>query len=133
MNTLTSGEEAIMQIIWKLGPCTIGHIMEHFRGTKKQGEIPAQTTISTFLRILVELESSMSLIQLTLKKPIAFLCVLTYSITSLFDFTANTFFENAFPSSNVSLMYLAFAEPALSKTTLIPSNSDLSFSCFQRE
>lgn len=54
MNTLTSGEEAIMQIIWKLGPSTVGHIMEHLRGNKKQGEIPAQTTISTFLRILVD-------------------------------------------------------------------------------
>jgi predicted transcriptional regulator len=54
MNTLTTGEEAIMQVIWKLGPCTIGHIMEYYRQSKKPSELPAQTTVSTFLRILVD-------------------------------------------------------------------------------
>lgn len=56
MNCLTSGEEAIMQIIWKIGPCTIAQIMEHLRDMKKKTKVPAQTTISTFLRILVDKE-----------------------------------------------------------------------------
>ncbi len=51
---LTSREESIMQIIWKIGPCTMSQIMEYVKKNYKNDTIPAPTTISTFLRILID-------------------------------------------------------------------------------
>lgn len=52
MNALTKGEEEIMQVIWQLGPCTVGQIREDLE--KNSGDLPAHSTVSTMLRILVE-------------------------------------------------------------------------------
>lgn len=49
MKTLTKAEEEIMQIIWKLGPCTVSQIrcyMEEEMGMKK----PPHSTVSTIVR-----------------------------------------------------------------------------------
>ena len=53
MKKLTRAEEDIMQIIWEIGPCTVGDIRNHIReesGEKK----PPHSTISTMVRILDE-------------------------------------------------------------------------------
>ncbi|MFN7115411.1 MAG: BlaI/MecI/CopY family transcriptional regulator [Saprospiraceae bacterium] len=52
MNTLTKAEEEIMQVIWRIGPSTVGQIREELE--KNTGDLPAHSTISTMLRILVE-------------------------------------------------------------------------------
>jgi BlaI family penicillinase repressor len=52
MNALTKGEEEIMQVIWSIGPCTVGQIREAME--KNSGDLPPHSTISTMLRILVE-------------------------------------------------------------------------------
>ncbi|MBK8244193.1 MAG: BlaI/MecI/CopY family transcriptional regulator [Saprospiraceae bacterium] len=54
INMLTPGEENIIQIIWKIGPCTMSQIMEYFRNHQLDDNMPAPTTVSTFLRILVD-------------------------------------------------------------------------------
>ncbi|MEP7195113.1 MAG: BlaI/MecI/CopY family transcriptional regulator [Saprospiraceae bacterium] len=51
---LTSREESIMQIIWKIGPCTMSQIMDYLKKSNKKDSIPAPTTVSTFLRILLD-------------------------------------------------------------------------------
>jgi predicted transcriptional regulator len=52
MTTLTKAEEEIMQVIWRIGPCTVGQVREAIK--KESAEKPAHSTISTVLRILVE-------------------------------------------------------------------------------
>lgn len=52
MNTLTKAEEEIMQVIWRIGPSTVGQIREDIE--KNTGDLPAHSTISTMLRILVD-------------------------------------------------------------------------------
>ena len=52
MNALTKAEEEIMQVIWRIGPCMVGQIREDME--KTSGDLPAHSTISTMLRILVE-------------------------------------------------------------------------------
>lgn len=52
MNALTKAEEEIMQVIWRIGPSTVGQIREDIE--KNTGDLPAHSTISTMLRILVE-------------------------------------------------------------------------------
>lgn len=51
---LTNREEEIMQIVWKLGPCTMSQIMDFILKKKQLESKPAPTTVSTFLRILVD-------------------------------------------------------------------------------
>lgn len=53
MKNLTKAEEEIMQIIWKIEPCTVGQIRD-FMEQKLKIEKPAHSTVSTFLRLLVE-------------------------------------------------------------------------------
>lgn len=51
MEKLTRAEEEIMQIIWEIGPCTVGDIRDYYvekLGQKK----PPHSTISTMVRIL---------------------------------------------------------------------------------
>ena len=48
MNKLTKAEEEIMQIIWRLGRCTVLDIREDIGGDP----LPPHSTISTFVRIL---------------------------------------------------------------------------------
>ena len=53
MKRLTRAEEDIMQIIWKISPCTVGDIRNYIEkelGDKK----PPHSTISTMVRILDE-------------------------------------------------------------------------------
>lgn len=50
MKKLTKAEEDIMQIIWRLGRCTVRDIREDIGGK----ELPPHSTISTFVRILEE-------------------------------------------------------------------------------
>lgn len=47
MDKLTKAEEEIMILIWKLGACTVSQIMGQLPEPK-----PAQTTVSSFVRIL---------------------------------------------------------------------------------
>jgi len=49
MKRLTKAEEEIMQIIWRLGRCTVRDIREDIA---KGGKLPPHTTISTIVRIL---------------------------------------------------------------------------------
>lgn len=51
INTLTSAEENLMQIIWKLGAPFMKDIMEAYPEPK-----PHHNTVSTYLKILVEKE-----------------------------------------------------------------------------
>lgn len=44
---LTKAEEEIMQLFWTHGPCTVSQLMEHINPP-----VPAQTTVSSFVRIL---------------------------------------------------------------------------------
>ena len=44
---LTKAEEEIMHLLWTHGPQTVSHLMQYFEEPK-----PAQTTISSFVRIL---------------------------------------------------------------------------------
>lgn len=44
---LTKAEEEIMQLFWDYGPSTVSNLMDKIKGSK-----PAQTTISSFVRIL---------------------------------------------------------------------------------
>ncbi|MEM1328791.1 MAG: BlaI/MecI/CopY family transcriptional regulator [Bacteroidota bacterium] len=48
MNKLTKAEEEIMQIIWRLGRCTVRDIREDIGGDP----LPPHSTISSFVRIL---------------------------------------------------------------------------------
>ena len=48
LKSLTSGEEQVMKIIWKLGPTYLKEIMLAFPEPK-----PHQNTVSTFLKNLV--------------------------------------------------------------------------------
>lgn len=50
MNKLTKAEEEIMQIIWRLGRCTVRDIREDIGGEP----LPPHSTISSFVRILEE-------------------------------------------------------------------------------
>lgn len=50
---LTKAEEPIMQIIWKLGKCSIGEIRDLLPETES-GKPLAHSTVSTLLRILCE-------------------------------------------------------------------------------
>lgn len=52
MNALTKAEEEIMQVIWHIGPSTVGQVRDEME--KNSAEKPAHSTISTMLRILVE-------------------------------------------------------------------------------
>lgn len=52
MQALTKAEEEIMQVIWRIGPSTVGQIREDLE--KNTGDLPAHSTVSTMLRILVE-------------------------------------------------------------------------------
>lgn len=52
MNALTKAEEEIMQVIWHIGPSTVGQVRDEME--KNSTEKPAHSTISTMLRILVE-------------------------------------------------------------------------------
>ncbi|MEZ5041957.1 MAG: BlaI/MecI/CopY family transcriptional regulator [Saprospiraceae bacterium] len=51
MNKLTKAEEEIMQIIWKLGRCTVSDIRKYMVKELKQPE-PPHSTVSTIVRIL---------------------------------------------------------------------------------
>ncbi|MBK8954550.1 MAG: BlaI/MecI/CopY family transcriptional regulator [Saprospiraceae bacterium] len=53
MKKLTAGEEMIMAVLWKIGPATIGQIMKEMSAQSME-HMPAQSTVSTFLRILVD-------------------------------------------------------------------------------
>lgn len=53
MKQLTKAEEEIMQIIWELGPSTVGQIRDYIEGQMKQVR-PPHSTISTMVRILEE-------------------------------------------------------------------------------
>ena len=48
MEKLTNAEEEIMQIIWRLGRCTVRDIREDIGGDP----LPPHSTISTFVRLL---------------------------------------------------------------------------------
>ncbi|MEM9846561.1 MAG: BlaI/MecI/CopY family transcriptional regulator [Bacteroidota bacterium] len=49
MKRLTKAEEEIMQIIWRLGKCTVREIRKDIAAG---GKLPPHTTISTIVRIL---------------------------------------------------------------------------------
>ncbi len=49
---LTRAEEEIMQIIWEKGPCITGQIIKELE--ERTGKKPANSTISTMLRIMAE-------------------------------------------------------------------------------
>jgi len=51
MQRLTKAEEEIMQIIWKLGPCTVSDIRNYISQQLGQAK-PPHSTISTMVRIL---------------------------------------------------------------------------------
>ena len=51
MKRLTKAEEEIMQIIWKLGRCTVRDIRNYIKGELGQPE-PPHSTVSTMVRIL---------------------------------------------------------------------------------
>ncbi|UOE39943.1 BlaI/MecI/CopY family transcriptional regulator [Chryseobacterium suipulveris] len=51
INHLTSSEEQLMNIIWKMNSCYMREIVEHYPDPK-----PHPNTISTFMKILVEKE-----------------------------------------------------------------------------
>ncbi len=51
MQRLTKAEEEIMQIIWKLGPCTVSDIRSYISQQLDQAR-PPHSTISTIVRIL---------------------------------------------------------------------------------
>lgn len=53
MNKLTKAEEEIMQIIWRLGPCTVSDIRDDIEKMSDQGK-PPHSSISTIVRILEE-------------------------------------------------------------------------------
>ncbi|MCB9081254.1 MAG: BlaI/MecI/CopY family transcriptional regulator [Lewinellaceae bacterium] len=53
MKQLTKAEEEIMQIIWELGPSTVGQIRDYIEVQMKQVR-PPHSTISTMVRILEE-------------------------------------------------------------------------------
>ena len=48
MKKLTTAEEEIMQIIWRLGPCTVRQVREDIGGNP----LPPHSSISTIVRIL---------------------------------------------------------------------------------
>lgn len=48
MKKLTKAEEEIMQIIWRLGPCTVRNIRDDIGGTP----LPPHSSISTIVRLL---------------------------------------------------------------------------------
>ncbi|MBK6621041.1 MAG: BlaI/MecI/CopY family transcriptional regulator [Saprospirales bacterium] len=53
MKKLTRAEEEIMQAVWALGECTVGDIRTYLE-TQLQLPKPAQSTVSTVARILLE-------------------------------------------------------------------------------
>ncbi len=53
MKKLTRAEEEIMQAAWALGECTVGDIRTYLE-TQLQLPKPAQSTVSTVARILLE-------------------------------------------------------------------------------
>lgn len=53
MNKLTKAEEEIMQIIWRLGPCTVSDVRDDIEKTTGQPK-PPHSSISTIVRILEE-------------------------------------------------------------------------------
>ncbi len=59
MQKLTKAEEEIMQIIWKIGPCTVRDIREFI--AKETGEdLPPHSSISTIVRGLDNQEGNKS-------------------------------------------------------------------------
>ncbi len=48
---LTKAEEEIMQIIWEMGECSTGDVLQMLE--KQSGKRPAHSTVSTMLGILV--------------------------------------------------------------------------------
>jgi len=48
MKRLTKAEEEIMQIIWKLGPCTVSQIIEELEDEPK----PPHSSISSLVRLI---------------------------------------------------------------------------------
>ena len=51
MKRLTKAEEEIMQIIWRLGRCTVRDIRDYIKNELGQAE-PPHSTVSTIVRIL---------------------------------------------------------------------------------
>ena len=47
LQTLTRGEEEVMQILWQLGEASVAQIIEHIQEPK-----PKYTTVATFIKIL---------------------------------------------------------------------------------
>ena len=52
MQKLTRAEEEIMQIVWRLGECTVGDIRTEVE--RSEGHKPPHSTVSTIVRILDE-------------------------------------------------------------------------------
>ena len=53
MKKLTKAEEEIMQVVWAIGPCTVGDIRDYMERETQQDR-PPHSTISTMVRILGE-------------------------------------------------------------------------------
>ncbi len=50
MKKLTRAEEEIMQIIWKIGPCTVSDIRRYIQETMGLSKPPPHSTVSTIVR-----------------------------------------------------------------------------------
>lgn len=108
INTLTSAEENLMQIIWKLGAPFMKDIMEAYPEPK-----PHHNTVSTYLKILVEKE------YLTTEKIGR---IFKYNIVVPFEdykkFLLNHFLENYYNNSASELLKMLVAEQLLKPSDL---------------
>jgi BlaI family penicillinase repressor len=53
MQKLTKAEEEVMQIIWKIGPCTVSQVLDYIENELQQ-ERPPHSSISSIVRIVEE-------------------------------------------------------------------------------
>ena len=101
MKKLTTGEEGVMRIIWEIGPCTIGQIKSWYEEHEPENP-PVHSTLSTFLRILVEKEFLTYKVYGKTYEYTALISQKQYSKSSLKKFI-ESFFENR-PSELVSFL-----------------------------
>lgn len=53
MQKLTKAEEEVMQIIWKIGPCTVSQVLDYIENDLEQDR-PPHSSISSIVRIVEE-------------------------------------------------------------------------------
>ena len=86
LKSLTSGEEQVMKIIWKLGPTYLKDIMLAFPEPK-----PHQNTVSTFLKNLVTKNYLKPVLEGRIYKYEISVTQETYKKTLLKNFILNSF------------------------------------------